>query len=188
MAFLAAAASHKVNGVAALHSMLIKEVIFKDFVNFYGDEKFTNVTNGITPRRWLHQSNPLLSELITKTLGSQDWLKNLTLISGLKKMVDDVSFQKKWMDIKYQNKVRLAELIQEKCHIKVSADALFDIQCKRLHEYKRQLMNVLHVIHRYKELKTFTKAEDQVSSSIFSVPNPLSVILPEPQAGYSPRP
>ncbi|KAJ3380475.1 Non-essential glycogen phosphorylase, partial [Lobulomyces angularis] len=158
MAFLAAAASHTVNGVAALHSMLIKTEIFKDFVNFFGEKKFTNVTNGITPRRWLHQANPLLSDLITQTLGSKVWLNDLTKLSELKKYAKDSTFQKKWMEIKYQNKVRLAELIKTKCGISVSPDALFDIQCKRLHEYKRQFMNILYVIHKYQYLKSLPPA------------------------------
>ena len=94
MAYLALIGSHKVNGVAELHSDLIKTTIFKDFVKIYGPDKFTNVTNGITPRRWLLQCNPTLAALITRTLGSEDWLKNLSLLSDLEKHADDEKFQK----------------------------------------------------------------------------------------------
>lgn len=149
MAYLAAAASHTVNGVAALHSELVKSLIFKDYVDFFGETRFTNVTNGITPRRWLHQANPKLSALITETLGSKEWLKDLTKIAGIKKHAQDPVFQEKWMGIKYENKQRLAKVIFERCGVRVDPDALFDIQCKRLHEYKRQFMNVLYVIYRY---------------------------------------
>lgn len=159
MAFLAVVGSHTVNGVAALHSQLIKSMIFKDFVEFYGEKKFTNVTNGITPRRWLHQANPNLSSLITKTLKSNNWIKDLSQISQLRSFADDKSFQKQWMDIKYQNKVRLADYIASHCKVEVSPDAMFDIQCKRLHEYKRQFMNILSVIYRYLELKKMAPAE-----------------------------
>lgn len=143
MAHLAVVGSHKVNGVAALHSNLIKTTIFKDFVDYYGEEKFINKTNGVTPRRWLHQSNPQLSALITETLGSDKWLKDLSLLKGLAAKTGDAAFRKKWMAIKRANKVRLAELIKERCGVEVSPDALFDVQVKRIHEYKRQFMNIL---------------------------------------------
>ena len=159
MAFLATAACHTVNGVAALHSHLIKEMIFPDFVKFFGDERFRNVTNGITPRRWLHQCNPDLSSLISETLGAKEWLVDLSLLSGLAKHAADRAFQAKWALIKKQNKIRLADLIHETCGIVVSPDALFDIHCKRIHEYKRQFMNVLHCIHRYHWLKSLGKLE-----------------------------
>ncbi|KAG0268038.1 Non-essential glycogen phosphorylase [Actinomortierella ambigua] len=159
MAHLAVVGSHKVNGVAALHSNLIRDTIFKDFVEYYGSDKFVNVTNGITSRRWLNQANHKLSELITETLGSDAWIKDLDLLKGLNKKVDDKVFQKKWMAIKRANKVRLAELIKERCGIEVSPDALFDVQVKRIHEYKRQFMNILAVIHRYRTIKSLTPAQ-----------------------------
>ncbi|KAI7829636.1 glycosyl transferase [Gamsiella multidivaricata] len=159
MAHLAVVGSHKVNGVAALHSNLIKTTIFKDFVDYYGEEKFVNKTNGITPRRWLHQANPQLSAFITETLGSDKWLKELSLLKGLNKKVGDAAFRKKWMAIKRANKVRLAELIKTRCDIEVSPDALFDVQVKRIHEYKRQFMNILYVIHRYRAIKSMSAAQ-----------------------------
>lgn len=159
MAFLAIVGSHTVNGVAELHSNLIKNVIFTDFVEYFEGNKFMNVTNGITPRRWLHQCNPLLSDFIIQKLGSDRWIKDLTQLSKLKQFADDPSVQKQWMEIKRQNKVRLAEYIHSITSIQVSPDALFDIQVKRIHEYKRQFMNILGVIHRYLQLKKMTPEE-----------------------------
>ncbi|KAJ3297376.1 Non-essential glycogen phosphorylase [Borealophlyctis nickersoniae] len=159
MANLAVIGSHSVNGVAALHSDLVKSALFADFVEFFGQEKFTNVTNGVTPRRWLHQCNPLLADLITQKLGNKDWLKDLNQLAKLKPMAEDPAFQKAWMDIKHKNKIRLAEHIKESTGITVNVDALFDVQCKRLHEYKRQFMNILGVIHRYERLKKMSKAD-----------------------------
>ncbi|KAI9326089.1 glycosyl transferase [Obelidium mucronatum] len=159
MAFLAVVGSHTVNGVAALHSELVKSMLFQDFVEYFGEARFTNVTNGVTPRRWLHQANPRLSELIVQKLGNDDFLKNLGELQKLKKLSTDPAFQKQWMEIKYRNKVRLAQHIQIHCGVDVSPDALFDIQCKRFHEYKRQFMNILGVIHRYKKLKEMSKEE-----------------------------
>lgn len=159
MAYLAVVGTHHVNGVAALHSELVKTQLFPDFVEFFGPEKFTNVTNGVTPRRWLNQANPKLGDLITKTLGSNLWLKKLTELGKLKAKADDPEFQKTWMSIKRWNKQRLSEYIEVACGLKVSPDALFDIQCKRLHEYKRQFMNILGVIHRYESIKALSDAD-----------------------------
>ena len=108
MAYLAVVGSHCVNGVAELHSELVKTVLLKEFVEFFGKEKFTNVTNGVTPRRWLHQANPDLSSLITNTLGTNRWLRDLSLLEGLKVHATNPDFQNVWMDIKYQNKVSLS--------------------------------------------------------------------------------
>ncbi|KOS17948.1 Glycogen phosphorylase [Escovopsis weberi] len=159
MAFLAIVGSHKVNGVAELHSDLIKTTIFKDFVEYYGPDKFTNVTNGITPRRWLHQANPRLSELIASKCGGDDYLKDLTVLNQLEKYIDDKDFRKEWAEIKYANKVRLAKHIQSTLGISVNPSALFDVQVKRIHEYKRQQLNIFGVIHRYLNLKAMTPAE-----------------------------
>ncbi|KAI8805271.1 glycosyl transferase [Cladochytrium replicatum] len=169
MAFLAVVGSHTVNGVAALHSELVKSMIFKDFVEFYGAAKFTNVTNGITPRRWLHQANPDLSKLITDTLGGTTWVKHLNELAKLKAYADDASFQQKWMAIKHKNKERLAHYIKLLLDVDVSPDALFDVQCKRLHEYKRQFMNILSVIYRYERLKSLPKSalKDEVPRVVF---------------------
>jgi starch phosphorylase len=159
MAYLAVVGSHKVNGVAEIHSKIIRDTIFKDFVKLYGPDKFTNKTNGITPRRWLHQANPLLSDLITETLGNKEWLKKLSLLKDLAPYAEDKAFQKRWMHIKHKNKVRLANYIKEKLNIDVSAHSMFDIQVKRIHEYKRQFMNILGVIHRYNWLKGLNPTE-----------------------------
>ncbi|CAG8468418.1 8662_t:CDS:2 [Cetraspora pellucida] len=134
-------------------------LIFKDFVKYYGSEKFGNVTNGITPRRWLHQANPKLGDLITEALGNKDWLKKLSLLKELESFADDKDFKKRWAEIKHSNKVRLAKHIKAQTGIIVSPNALFDIQVKRIHEYKRQLMNILGVIHRYNSLKKMSSKE-----------------------------
>lgn len=159
MAFLAIVGSHKVNGVAELHSDLIKTTIFKDFVKIFGPDKFTNVTNGITPRRWLHQANPRLSELIASKLGGYEFLKDLTLLNKLEAFADDKDFKKEWQEIKYANKVRLAKHIKTTTNVTVNPSALFDIQVKRIHEYKRQQMNIFGVIHRYLTIKAMGAEE-----------------------------
>ncbi|KAF2136842.1 glycosyltransferase family 35 protein [Aplosporella prunicola CBS 121167] len=159
MAYLAVIGSHKVNGVAELHSDLIKATIFKDFVEIYGPDKFTNVTNGITPRRWLHQANPRLSELIASKLGGHEFLKDLTLLHKLEEYVDDKEFRKEFQEIKYANKVRLAKHIKESTGISVNPSALFDVQVKRIHEYKRQQLNIFGVIHRYLAIKKMSAEE-----------------------------
>ncbi|XDG07095.1 hypothetical protein ABKA04_006710 [Annulohypoxylon sp. FPYF3050] len=159
MAFLAVVGSHKVNGVAELHSDLIQTTIFKDFVTIFGADKFTNVTNGITPRRWLHQANPRLSELIASKTGGYDFLKDLTLLNKLEEFVDDKTFRKEWAEIKYANKVRLAKYIKNTTDITVNPSALFDVQVKRIHEYKRQQLNIFGVIYRYLKLKELSPEE-----------------------------
>lgn len=159
MAFLAIVGSHKVNGVAELHSDLIKTTIFKDFVEIYGPDKFTNVTNGITPRRWLHQANPRLSELIASKCGGHGFLKDLTNLNQLEKYINDKEFRKEWAEIKYANKVRLAQHIKKSTGVTVNPSALFDVQVKRIHEYKRQQLNIFGVIHRYLTLKAMKPEE-----------------------------
>jgi len=159
MAYLAIVGSHKVNGVAELHSDLIKTTIFKDFVKIFGPDKFTNVTNGITPRRWLHQANPRLSELIASKVGGLQYLKDLTLLNKLENFADDKEFKKEWQEIKYANKVRLAKHIKKTTGVTVNPSALFDIQVKRIHEYKRQQMNIFGVIHRYLKIKSLSPEE-----------------------------
>ncbi|KAF2004727.1 glycosyltransferase family 35 protein [Amniculicola lignicola CBS 123094] len=159
MAYLALIGSHKVNGVAELHSDLIKTTIFKDFVEIFGPDKFTNVTNGITPRRWLHQANPRLSALIASKLGGHEFLKDLTLLHKLEAFVDDKEFRKEFREIKYANKVKLAKLIKETTGDSVNPSALFDVQVKRIHEYKRQQLNIFGVIHRYLQIKAMSAEE-----------------------------
>jgi len=159
MAYLAIIGSHKVNGVAELHSDLIQTTIFKDFVKIYGPDKFTNVTNGITPRRWLHQANPRLSELIASKLGGYEFLNDLTLLNELEHFVDDKDFGREWQEIKYANKVRLAKHIMDTTGVSVNPKALFDIQVKRIHEYKRQQLNIFGVIQRYLAIKAMGPEE-----------------------------
>ena len=159
MAYLAIIGSHKVNGVAELHSDLIKSTIFKDFVAIYGPDKFTNVTNGITPRRWLHQANPKLSDLIASKLGGYEFLRDLTLIHKIEQYANDKDFKKEWSDIKYANKVRLAKHIMDATGVSVNPKALFDVQVKRIHEYKRQQLNIFGVISRYLSIKAMSAEE-----------------------------
>ncbi len=160
MAFLAIVGSHKVNGVAELHSDLIRTTIFKDFVTIFGPDKFVNVTNGITPRRWLHQANPGLSALIaSKAGGPEVFLKDLTQLNKIELSVNDPEFRKAWAEIKLANKQRLANFIKSAMGVEVNPHALFDVQVKRIHEYKRQQMNIFGVIHRYLALKAMTPEE-----------------------------
>ncbi|MBD5779186.1 glycogen/starch/alpha-glucan phosphorylase [Pelagicoccus sp. NFK12] len=151
MAHLAVVGSHTVNGVAAIHSELLKTVLFPSFNALYPN-KFTNMTNGITPRRWLLACNPKLSKLIDSKKIPSDWPKNLDALRGLEKYADDADFQDSYMKIKYENKVELAKTIKELCHVEVDPNALFDVQIKRLHEYKRQHLNLLHILTLYRRL------------------------------------
>ena len=151
MANLSVAGSHAVNGVAALHTALLKQDLFPEFDALYPG-KFQNKTNGITPRRWLLKANPRLSDLITRRLGSEAWVRDLDLLRGLEKAANDAAFQKEFMAIKRANKVDLAAVIQAECGVAVSPDALFDVQIKRLHEYKRQHLNLLHILALYRRL------------------------------------
>jgi len=151
MAYLAIAGSFSVNGVAALHSQLLTEGLFRDFYELW-PEKFNNKTNGVTPRRWVAHSNPLMTSLISEKIGN-DWVRDLSQISQLEKYADDKVFLERWYLVKYQNKQRLADLIKEECNVEFNVDSLFDVQVKRIHEYKRQLLNVLHVIHLYNRIK-----------------------------------
>ena len=147
MAHLSVLASHKVNGVSALHSQLVTETIFSDFVKMY-PERFCNKTNGITPRRWLAQANPALSSLIDSRIGP-DWRRDLDQLAQLRNFAEDPEFQNAFRLVKQQNKRRLVEVITRTTGVLVDPDSLFDVQAKRMHEYKRQLLNVLHVITRY---------------------------------------
>ena len=142
MAHLAIVGSHKVNGVAEIHTRLMKETIFADFHRLWPD-KIINMTNGITPRRWLNQANPGLSALISARIG-KDWLKDLDQLRRLAPLADDAGFRNEFVRVKLQNKLRLADMIAQRLDIRVDPDSMFDVQIKRIHEYKRQLLNVLH--------------------------------------------
>ena len=150
MAYLSVVGSHRVNGVAKLHSRLMRETIFSDFAALW-PERFTNVTNGIAVRRWLKQANPLLSALLTEKLGSA-WENDLEDLERLKWAADDADFRNRFRVIKRANKERLAKTIQQLLGVTVSVDAMFDVQVKRIHEYKRQLLNLVHVVSRYQQL------------------------------------
>jgi starch phosphorylase len=150
MAHLSVVGSHKINGVSALHSDLLVLTIFHDFFELW-PERFTNMTNGVTPRRWLAQANPGLSGLLDDTLGTR-WRLDLDQLKGLHAFKKDPVFQEKFMAAKRANKVRLASHIERTTGIRVSPDSLFDVQVKRIHEYKRQLLNVLHVVTRYQAI------------------------------------
>jgi starch phosphorylase len=151
MAHLAVVGSHAVNGVAALHSQLLKTTLFADFDKIYPD-KLTNVTNGITPRRWLNQANPELTSLIAKAIGD-GFQKDLTKLVKLTPLADDKDFRKAFRSVKKANKVRLANKIESLTGVKLNPDSLFDVQIKRIHEYKRQLLNILHVITLYNRIR-----------------------------------
>ena len=148
MANLCLTACHSVNGVAALHTEILKNETFRDYY-ILSPEKFKNVTNGVTPRRWLLKANPELAKLITGAIGD-GWIKNAEKLEGLTKFADDSAFRDSFAKIKQANKVRLAEYIKEHNGITVDPESLFDVQIKRLHEYKRQLMKAMHIIYRYK--------------------------------------
>jgi starch phosphorylase len=151
MAHLAIVGSYSINGVAALHSELLKKGLFHDFYQLW-PHKFNNKTNGVTQRRWLAWCNPDLSELLNETIGEQ-WITRLTDLKKLEPLAHDKAFQQKWHQAKLANKKRLAALVKQSCGVEFNPEALFDIQVKRIHEYKRQLLNVLHVIHLYDRIK-----------------------------------
>ncbi|KAM9997828.1 hypothetical protein ACTFIY_007470 [Dictyostelium cf. discoideum] len=152
MAHLAIVGSHCVNGVAAMHSELVKHKVFPDFFCLW-PEKFQNKTNGVTPRRWIEQANPGLSAIFTKWLGTDKWTTNLELVKGIKEHMDNPELIAEWKYVKQGNKQRLAEFILKHCGIHVNPNALFDVHIKRIHEYKRQLLNILSVIYRYLSIK-----------------------------------
>ncbi len=151
MAFLAIVGSFSVNGVAELHSRLLREGLFRDFFELWPG-KFNNKTNGVTPRRWLAMCNPELAALVTEAVG-EGWETDLPRLEGLLGHIEDPAFRERWHAVKRSNKERLARLVEAQCGVAFDPDALFDVQVKRIHEYKRQLLNVLHVIHLYNRIK-----------------------------------
>lgn len=151
MAWLAVIGSHKVNGVAKIHSDLMTTSIFADFAKVF-PERFTNVTNGVTPRRWINIANPGLTKFLDKHLGNEDWRLHLDNLTKLNDKVDDASVQAEFGEVKKAAKERLAKYIETELGIKVNTDALFDIQIKRIHEYKRQALNVMHIVDRYNKI------------------------------------
>ena len=153
MAWLAIVGSFSVNGVAALHSRLLKEGLFRDFVDLWPN-KFNNKTNGVTPRRWVAHANPGMTALITEKIG-EGWVADLSQLEELKPLaaLKHKKFHTAWREAKLANKRRLADLVQAECGVTFEPTALFDVQVKRIHEYKRQLLNVLHVIHLYNRIK-----------------------------------
>ncbi|MGB8771539.1 MAG: glycogen/starch/alpha-glucan phosphorylase, partial [Candidatus Korobacteraceae bacterium] len=151
MANLATVGSHAVNGVAKLHSELLKKTTLHDFYEMYPD-RFLNVTNGVTPRRWMALSNPELAQLIDSKIGNQ-WLTNEDELRGLEPFAEGASFRDDWRKVKQTRKAALAVLIQERTGVVVDASTMFDMQVKRVHEYKRQLLNILHVVNLYNQLK-----------------------------------
>ena len=166
MANLACVGSNAINGVSALHTELLKQDVLHDFYKMF-PEKFLNVTNGVTPRRWMKLYNPELSDLISSRI-RDTWVTNLEKeLIQLEKFAGDESFQKKWYEVKHQNKIELANLIKERTGIDVDPDSLYDIQVKRLHEYKRQHLGVLHIISLYNRIKKYPSSEIVPRTFIF---------------------
>ncbi len=166
MANMAIVAGFSVNGVARLHTEILKKRELRDFYEMM-PEKFNNKTNGITQRRFLLHGNPLLASWVTEKIGTDAWITDLPLIKGLEAYVDDTKAQQEFMEIKYQNKLRLAKYIKEHNHIDVDPNSIFDVQVKRLHEYKRQLLNILHVIYLYNQIKANPEMDFYPTTFIF---------------------
>lgn len=166
MAHLAVVGSHKVNGVSKLHTRLMKETLFADFDRLYPG-RFLSITNGITPRRWLNQANPLLSKLISSRIG-KGWITNLEELKKLIPLADDPHFSVAFRDVKQANKKKLAGLIRRHMGIEVNVHSLFDFQIKRIHEYKRQLLNILHLVTLYNRLRTKPSLQGVPRTAIFA--------------------
>ncbi|KAK4271938.1 hypothetical protein QN277_020556 [Acacia crassicarpa] len=158
MANLCVVGGHAVNGVAEIHSEIVKDEVFNSFYKLW-PEKFQNKTNGVTPRRWIRFCNPNLSKIITEWLGTEDWVLNTEKLAELRKFADNEDMQIQWSEAKRSNKMKVVEFLKEKTGYSVSPDAMFDIQVKRIHEYKRQLLNILGIVYRYKMMKEMSAAE-----------------------------
>ncbi|KAM7516722.1 hypothetical protein LguiA_006305 [Lonicera macranthoides] len=158
MANLCVVGGHAVNGVAEIHSEIVKKDVFNDFYKLW-PKKFQNKTNGVTPRRWVRFCNPDLSNIITKWIGTEDWVRDTDKFAELRKFADNDDLQKQWRAAKRSNKNKVVSFIKEKTGYSVSPDAMFDIQVKRIHEYKRQLLNILGIVYRYKKMKEMSPEE-----------------------------
>ncbi|KAH0680967.1 hypothetical protein KY284_022052 [Solanum tuberosum] len=158
MANLCVVGGHAVNGVAEIHSEIVKEEVFNDFYELW-PEKFQNKTNGVTPRRWIRFCNPPLSAIITKWTGTEDWVLKTEKLAELQKFADNEDLQNEWREAKRSNKIKVVSFLKEKTGYSVVPDAMFDIQVKRIHEYKRQLLNIFGIVYRYKKMKEMTAAE-----------------------------
>jgi len=165
MAHLACVGSHTINGVAQLHSELLKQTVLRDFAELW-PKKFCNVTNGVTPRRFVALGNPGLTKLITSRIG-EGWLQDLNRLRDLEPLADDAEFQQQWRNVKLANKRRLAALIKERTGIVVAPESLFDVQVKRIHEYKRQHLAALHILALYLRLKRNSQADVPSRTFIF---------------------
>ncbi|RLN40745.1 alpha-1,4 glucan phosphorylase L isozyme, chloroplastic/amyloplastic [Panicum miliaceum] len=160
MANLCVVGGHSVNGVAEIHSEIVKQDVFNSFYEMW-PTKFQNKTNGVTPRRWIRFCNPELSTIISKWIGSDDWVLNTDKLAELKKFADNEDLHSEWRAAKLANKMKIVSLIRDKTGYIVSPDAMFDVQVKRIHEYKRQLLNILGIVYRYKKMKEMS-AEERV--------------------------
>ncbi|HKR54639.1 MAG TPA: glycogen/starch/alpha-glucan phosphorylase [Chthoniobacterales bacterium] len=165
MAHLASVGSHAINGVARLHSELLKQTVLREFAELW-PEKFCNVTNGVTPRRFVALANPSLTELITEKIGN-GWLKDLNRLRELERFADDAAFQDQWREVKLANKRRLAGIIKQRTGMIVSSDSIFDVQVKRIHEYKRQHLAALHIITLYLRLRRNPSTDFPARTFIF---------------------
>jgi starch phosphorylase len=166
MAHLAIVGSHTVNGVAELHSQILKTRLFKDFSVLYPG-KFINVTNGITPRRWIMQANPALSELISSVIGD-GWTRDLSLLSELSAHADDPEFQQRWEEVRKRNKKLLSRYVLRKLGVGINPGTLFDMHVKRIHEYKRQVLNVLHVITLFNRIRSESRGRNVPRTVFFA--------------------
>ncbi|XP_062214536.1 alpha-1,4 glucan phosphorylase L isozyme, chloroplastic/amyloplastic-like isoform X1 [Phragmites australis] len=164
MANLCVVGGHSVNGVAEIHSEIVKQDVFNSFYEMW-PSKFQNKTNGVTPRRWIRFCNPELSTIISKWIGSDDWVLNTNKLAELKKFADNEDLQSEWHATKKANKMKVVSLIREKTGYIVSPDAMFDVQVKRIHEYKRQLLNILGIVYRYKKMKELS-AKERIKSFV----------------------
>ncbi|MGA2070904.1 MAG: glycogen/starch/alpha-glucan phosphorylase [Sedimentisphaerales bacterium] len=165
MAHLAVVGSHRINGVARMHSEILRKLVMKDFGEMW-PERFCNVTNGVTPRRFVAVSNPELTALISSRIGD-GWLRDLDQLRKLESFADDTEFHKLWREVKLTAKRRLAAIVEQRTGVKIEPDTLFDIQTKRIHEYKRQHLNVLHILTRYLSLKKNPQADMSARTFIF---------------------